>query len=64
MTAKPQQTNLSRYEVRFSGSGGQGLITAAVLFAEAVGVFGVNMFARPKVTGQRPGEVRARLELL
>ena len=40
MTAKPQQTNLSRYEVRFSGSGGQGLITAAVIFAEAVGVFG------------------------
>lgn len=29
----------SRYEVRFSGSGGQGLITAAVIFAEAVGVF-------------------------
>lgn len=29
----------SRYEIRFSGSGGQGLITAAVIFAEAVGVF-------------------------
>lgn len=28
-----------RYEVRFSGSGGQGLITAAVVFAEAVGVY-------------------------
>ena len=28
-----------RYEIRFSGSGGQGLITAAVVFAEAVGVF-------------------------
>jgi 2-oxoglutarate ferredoxin oxidoreductase subunit gamma len=28
-----------RYEVRFSGSGGQGLITAAVIFAEAVGVY-------------------------
>ncbi len=28
-----------RYEMRFSGSGGQGLITAAVIFAEAVGVF-------------------------
>lgn len=27
-----------RFEVRFSGSGGQGLITAAVIFAEAVGV--------------------------
>lgn len=28
-----------RYEMRFSGSGGQGLITAAVIFAEAVGVY-------------------------
>jgi 2-oxoglutarate ferredoxin oxidoreductase subunit gamma len=28
-----------RYEIRFSGSGGQGIITAAVIFAEAVGVF-------------------------
>jgi len=28
-----------RYEVRFSGSGGQGIITAAVVFAEAVGVY-------------------------
>jgi len=29
----------SRYEIRFSGSGGQGLITAAVVFAEAAGVY-------------------------
>jgi len=29
----------SRYEIRFSGSGGQGLITAAIVFAEAVGVY-------------------------
>lgn len=36
MTPSPQ----SRYEVRFSGSGGQGLITAAVIFAEAAGVYG------------------------
>jgi len=28
-----------RFEIRFSGSGGQGLITAAVIFAEAVGVY-------------------------
>ncbi len=26
----------SRYEIRFSGSGGQGIITAAVIYAEAV----------------------------
>lgn len=29
----------NRYELRFSGSGGQGLITAAVVFADAVGVY-------------------------
>ena len=34
-----QQENKSqRYEIRFSGSGGQGIITLAVIFAEAVGV--------------------------
>jgi len=27
-----------RYEIRFSGSGGQGMITAAIIFTEAVGV--------------------------
>ena len=34
-----QQDSGERYEIRFSGSGGQGLITAAVVFAEAVGVY-------------------------
>ncbi len=29
--------NNSRYEIRFSGSGGQGIITAAVILADAVG---------------------------
>lgn len=33
-----RKANKRRYEMRFSGSGGQGLITAAVIFAEAVGV--------------------------
>ena len=34
-----EQDKQERYEIRFSGSGGQGLITAAVVFAEAVGVY-------------------------
>ena len=34
-----EQMIQERYEVRFSGSGGQGLITAAVVYAEAVGVY-------------------------
>lgn len=29
-----------RYEIRFSGSGGQGIITAAIVLAEAAGVYG------------------------
>ncbi|RUM47091.1 MAG: 2-oxoacid:ferredoxin oxidoreductase subunit gamma [Desulfocapsa sp.] len=33
------QNNPGRYELRFSGFGGQGLITAAVVFAEAAGVY-------------------------
>lgn len=36
---KTVETEQERYEIRFSGSGGQGLITAAVVFAEAVGVY-------------------------
>ena len=34
-----EQKDQDRYEIRLSGSGGQGLITAAVVFAEAVGVY-------------------------
>lgn len=34
----------SRYEIRFSGSGGQGIITAAVVMADAVGSYdGLNV---------------------
>lgn len=36
---KEHRGDRSRYEIRFSGSGGQGLITAAVIFAHAVGVY-------------------------
>jgi len=38
-TDKPVNPEVDRYELRFSGSGGQGLITAAVVFSEAVGVY-------------------------
>lgn len=38
MTPKVQPISGQRYEIRFSGSGGQGIITAAIIFAEAVGV--------------------------
>jgi len=32
--------NEDRYEIRFSGSGGQGIILAAIILAEAVGIYG------------------------
>ncbi len=35
---KNQQTQSDRYEIRLSGSGGQGLILAGVMLAEAMGV--------------------------
>lgn len=31
--------NKERYEIRFSGSGGQGVVTAAIILAEAAGVY-------------------------
>lgn len=39
MMGEHEVTNSERYEIRFSGAGGQGLITAAVIFARAVGEF-------------------------
>lgn len=39
MTPTIEHKSGNRFEVRFSGSGGQGLITAAVVFAEAAGVY-------------------------
>lgn len=34
-----RKDSAQRYEIRFSGSGGQGIITLAVIFADAVGVY-------------------------
>ncbi|WPD21361.1 MAG: 2-oxoacid:acceptor oxidoreductase family protein [Candidatus Electrothrix scaldis] len=39
MDQEEQNNSPKRYEIRFSGSGGQGIITLAVIFAEAVGVY-------------------------
>ena len=36
--AKSKQSTYDRYEIRLSGSGGQGLILAGVMLAEAMGV--------------------------
>ena len=64
MTAKPQQTTASRYEVRFSGSGGQGLITAAVIFAEAVGVYGGKYVCQTQSYGPEARGGKSKAEVV
>jgi len=44
-----------RYEIRLAGSGGQGLILAGIILAEAVGFMMASLSARPRVTVPRPG---------
>jgi len=64
VTEKPQQTTASRYEVRFSGSGGQGLITAAVIFAEAVGVYGVKYVCQTQSYGPEARGGKSKAEVV
>lgn len=64
MTAKQQPSNPSRYEVRFSGSGGQGLITAAVIFAEAVGVYGGKQVCQTQSYGPEARGGKSKAEVV
>jgi len=64
VTAKPQQTSASRYEVRFSGSGGQGLITAAVIFAEAAGVYGGKYVCQTQSYGPEARGGKSKAEVV
>jgi 2-oxoglutarate ferredoxin oxidoreductase subunit gamma len=64
VTAKPQQTSASRYEVRFSGSGGQGLITAAVIFAEAAGVYGGKFVCQTQSYGPEARGGKSKAEVV
>jgi len=63
MTAKPQPSS-SRYEVRFSGSGGQGLITAAVIFAEAAGVYGGKYVCQTQSYGPEARGGKSKAEVV
>ena len=62
----PGQDSLSRnrYEIRFSGSGGQGLITAAVIFAEAVGVFGKKYVCQTQSYGPEARGGKSKAEVV
>jgi len=64
VTAKPQQISASRYEVRFSGSGGQGLITAAVIFAEAAGVYGGKYVCQTQSYGPEARGGKSKAEVV
>lgn len=64
MTSKIQPTASHRYEVRFSGSGGQGLITAAVIFAEAVGVYANKFVCQTQSYGPEARGGKSKAEVV
>lgn len=64
MTAKSKPTRPTRYEVRFSGSGGQGLITAAVIFAEAAGVYGGKYVCQTQSYGPEARGGKSKAEVV
>lgn len=53
-----------RYEMRLSGSGGQGLITAAVIFAEAVGVYDGKYVCQTQSYGPEARGGKSRAEVV
>lgn len=59
---KPQQKK--RYEMRLSGSGGQGLITAAVILAEAVGVYDGKYVCQTQSYGPEARGGKSRAEVV
>ena len=53
-----------RYEMRFSGSGGQGIITAAVVLAEAVGVYGNRYVCQTQSYGPEARGGKSKAEII
>ncbi len=54
----------NRYEVRFGGSGGQGIITAAVILAEAAGVYGDFHVCQTQSYGPQSRGGRSKAEVI
>ena len=46
-----------RYDIRFSGSGGQGIITAGILLAQAAAIRAVKMQCKASLMVQKQGAV-------
>ena len=53
-----------RYEMRFAGAGGQGVITAAVIFAEAAGVYDGFNVCQTQAYGPQSRGGRAKAEVV
>ena len=45
---------MSRYELRFSGAGGQGLITAGIIMAKAASIYQGIQAVQSRVTARKP----------
>ena len=54
----------SRYEIRFSGSGGQGIITAAVVMADAVGAYDGKYVCQTQSYGPEARGGKSKAELV
>lgn len=64
MTAVSGNSPAARYELRFSGAGGQGIITAAIIFAEAVGVYGGKHVCQTQSYGPEARGGKSRAEIV
>ncbi len=53
-----------RYEIRFSGSGGQGVITLAMIFAEAVGIYGTKYVCQTQSYGPEARGGKSKAEVV
>jgi 2-oxoglutarate ferredoxin oxidoreductase subunit gamma len=53
-----------RYEIRFSGSGGQGIITAAIIFAEAAAIYENNYVCQTQSYGPEARGGKSKAEVV
>lgn len=53
-----------RFEIRFSGAGGQGMITAAIIFAEAAGVYNGTYVCQTQSYGPEARGGKSRAEVV
>jgi 2-oxoglutarate ferredoxin oxidoreductase subunit gamma len=64
VTADSRNIPAMRYELRFSGAGGQGIITAAIIFAEAAGVHGGKHVCQTQSYGPEARGGKSKAEIV